>query len=156
MNTTFEGFSIKQKINKSRAAVTVVSGAVSFTNCKVRVEVVTSMLIGARAYVWLSKSVMKGRACPALNLMGRVVVASGCVFSESPGGSPKIKRAVVFLDSCKFEDCNVDVASGAVNVVSRGQSDGSQGWYRRCEKVDAFVWDMPITAGCIDARPNDR
>jgi nitrous oxidase accessory protein NosD len=42
---TFEGFSIKQKINTSRAAVTVQSGAAVFTNCSVRSRAVASLLL---------------------------------------------------------------------------------------------------------------
>jgi hypothetical protein len=78
---TFEGFSIKQKINKWRAAVTVVSASVSFTNCKVRA--VTLILIKDEGSVELSKSVVKARVCPALNLIGHGrVVASDWIFQN--------------------------------------------------------------------------
>jgi parallel beta-helix repeat protein len=185
---TFEGFSIKQKINPSRAAVAVLGGAVSFTNCSLRSPMVAALLLKEDAQVRLTACAVKAGACPAVNLTGRAqVAAAGCVFSHSrmiavtvkqqsagrftecvfrenqKGGASASENSALFVDSCQFDDCSVDIASDGQTVVTGCRIERRTGGGAALgtgivatKRSRAFIYDTTITRACVDARDNAR
>jgi hypothetical protein len=166
---TFRGLSIKQKINKAKAAATVVSGAVSFDNCVVRSIGVASVTVKGNAKLQLVRCAVKAASSPGLNMMeASQVNAVGCVFSDSKtiavtlkktsvgvftqcvfkdlakGGISASDKTQVYVDSSKFLNCNIDIGNDTQNVVT--------GCYIKKEKViNSETGQVTISPGIICA-----
>jgi nitrous oxidase accessory protein NosD len=180
----FDGFSIKHDANSARSAVAVLSGNLLLSNCEVQSNSIASIILKNDAGIKLyGCRVRASMGIPALTATGQSqVIADQSVFAETQtvavtikadavgkftrcrfresakGGLSSADRSRVFLDSCEFIECNIDLASsGGTNIVSGTSVTKDRGTGIVCavSTTAALIADH-ITGCCVDSRDHSR
>ena len=180
-SASFEGISVEQTKNRSKAGVSISNGKVLMKNCKVKSLAVAAVNVKGDGCVKLLRCHLLGNVSPALlGMQNAEIFAEGCVFSHTralaatikgntqavfvqctfqenaKGGFSAIEQSVAVLDSCRFLGCNLDVANDSRNNVVVGcyvEKQGGSGIV--CAgNSEVRVFDCEVNGCCIDTRNN--
>ena len=181
-NVTFEGFIITQRRARARGLVTVNGGNLRLINC--RLSSLANATIAARgnSVLDVNQCVIKGKNGAAIILSGdshlnaeRTIFSYArvstvqvkahsaakfkqCIFLNNPQSGLSVSDdAQVFVDSCNFTECLVEIKSnGACNVIKGttfSKTGGSSGVIVS-QDSNVYLYSCKVLGCCIDLRGN--
>lgn len=185
VDVSFAGFTIKQKASRARCAIGVNSGSAVLTNCKVSSIALACVLLRGDVRLRLAGCCVNagGGPVPCLSTQGASqVVAEGCLFASSKpshvvlkfasigkfvrchfsdavkGGLVASENSRLFIDSCQFQACSIDITnSSSENVVGGTFVEKKGGTGTLCAgNSRSHLRKNTIAGSCIDTIDNAK